>query len=89
MGQNESVAYYRTMFGETSCEIAVSPPPRPGRPFLAWALIVRDDGRLLPVVVNGRPLRGEFESAEAALQWLRATLSATFGDQVGGLTRLD
>lgn len=80
--------YYRAVFGDTLCEITVLPEPTAKGLFVTWALRVREDGRLFPVIHNGRPVRGEFLTVDDALRNMGDILATCFGDRRGSFTRL-
>ena len=78
---------YRARFGGSLCEIAAgSLCSNPGR-VVAWALLVKSNGRLEPILDGrGRMLRTHASSLDEAIDSMRRLLVTLLGDEARGET---
>lgn len=75
--------YYRATFGGHHCEIAVGPSNSgDSDPVVAWALLVRPDGRLDPIYGERGAFLREYARLPAdALSAMRRRLISLFGEE--------
>lgn len=78
---------YRARFGGSLCEIAAGSLRSNPERVVAWALLVKSNGRLEPILDGrGRMLRTHASSLDEAIDSMRRLLVTLLGDEARGET---